>query len=469
MEAIRQELRAFTAAVQRQSGVPGIAVALSTDRGAAEACAGVRALGADAPLGPAHRFHAGCVTKLLLALVALELHHTRALTLDAPLRDYLPELRGSTVGAKVRVEHLLSHTSGYRGTSILDPQTRSLDWPSFVAYLRAAPQLFEPGTAFSYEHTEAVLLGAVLERVTGTPCLALVRDRVLEPLEIVPGSLGDGSSAGHHEYDAALGRLAPLAPVAAPSPFWVPAFSSFTLSARDLAAIARAAVEAGRGRCAWLSRASVGLLVREAIRLPPAFGGPLSELLPTAFGLGAAHLRGGRYGATGLTRGQCVALRFDPATGIAAAVGMNAVSPPLRDRLLEALYRDVLRIPEPEVPAPRLDFEPGDWTGVYIGPGRGVVAVSAVGAGLRCEIGREQGGPTLAVDLERDAVRGFVLRSPLPQLSLAFFRAGGEAALMLGLSAFRRVRVRSSDPGRDRVNDRESASFAGCVHALLRV
>ncbi|HEX6998918.1 MAG TPA: serine hydrolase domain-containing protein [Gammaproteobacteria bacterium] len=447
MEAIGHELRAFIAAVQREAGVPGVAVALSTDRGTAEASAGVRVAGTDAPLSPAHRFHAGCVTKLLLALVALELGRTGVLALAAPLQDYLPELRGSTVGAKVRVEHLLSHTSGYRGTSIFDPKTRALDWPSFVAYLRAAPQLFEPGTAFSYEHTEAVLLGAVLERVTGSPCLALVRERVLEPLRIVPGSVGDDSSAGHHEYDASLGRLAPLPRAAAPSPFWLPAFSSFALSVADLAAVAREAVDAARGHSARLSRASFDLLVSEAIRLPAAFGGPLSELLPSAFGLGAAHVRGGRYGATGLTRGQCVGLRFDPATGVAAAVGMNAVSPPLRDQVLDALYRDVLRIPEARAAPRRLHLEPSDWNGVYLGPGGGVVAVSAAGAGLRCEIGREQGGPRLAVELERDAVRGFVLRAPLPQLSLAFFRVGGEAALMLGLSAFRRVSAPSRGNG----------------------
>src|SRR5690606_39778306 len=85
------------------------------------------------------------------------------------------ELRGTIHGATVRIAHLLSHTSGYRGTHLLDPAMRELDWTGLIALLRAAPQLFPPGTVFSYEHTEAVLLGRILERATGR-----------EPLEYKP-------------------------------------------------------------------------------------------------------------------------------------------------------------------------------------------------------------------------------------------------------------------------------------------
>ncbi|MCZ7537952.1 MAG: beta-lactamase family protein [Acidimicrobiia bacterium] len=46
------------------------------------------------------------------------------------------------------------------------------------------PRSFEPGTNWDYSHTNYVILGQVLERITGQPLVTLVRDRILRPLDL---------------------------------------------------------------------------------------------------------------------------------------------------------------------------------------------------------------------------------------------------------------------------------------------
>src|SRR5690606_34416731 len=181
-------IEAFLARVVRETGVPGIAVAIHAEGRQVLIAAGRTGRGRP-PMSTQHRFHAGCTIKLLLAIVALELAARGRLALDAPIAEPLPELRGTIHGESVCVSHLLSHTSGYRGTHLLDAVTRDLDWAGLIAYLRTAPQLFAPGSVFSYEHTEAVLLGRIIERATGRDPLALVREMLLDPLGIACGRL----------------------------------------------------------------------------------------------------------------------------------------------------------------------------------------------------------------------------------------------------------------------------------------
>src|SRR5690606_8675798 len=125
---IASGIEAFLGRVVHATGVPGIAVEIRIGGRHISAAAGHTGRGG-APITAAHRFHAGCAIKLLLAVVALELAARGRLALDAPIGEPLPELAHTIHGRTVQVSNLLSHTSGYRGTHLLDPATRELDWP----------------------------------------------------------------------------------------------------------------------------------------------------------------------------------------------------------------------------------------------------------------------------------------------------------------------------------------------------
>jgi len=431
-------IEAFVGRVIHETGVPGIAVEIRVGDRRMSIAAG-RTMRDGPPLSTSHRFHAGCTIKLLLAVVTLELAAQSRLDVDAPIGDALPELRGTIHGRTVRIAHLLSHTSGYRGTHLLDPATRDLDWPRLIAHLRAAPQLFAPGTVFSYEHTESILLGRILERATGRSPVALVRELLLEPLGLDPGRVENADEdplwAGRHDLDRASGRFVPITAVPSLSAFWNAAFSDFTLSTADLAVLATALLP---GEAASpVSAATRARLEQAAVTLPPAFGGPIRELLPVAFGHGAAQFPGRIHGHNGLTYGQCVGLRYAPTERLAVAIGMNAMLPHLRDHVLDAICVELLGRPMAG-PAPRLDVELAAFEGSYVGPGRSKVTARHAHGRLELEI--VHGEHRLPVELVVDDDARVVVRCPLPQLSLGLFRTrAGDVGLLLGASAYKRV------------------------------
>ncbi|AJK49390.1 serine hydrolase domain-containing protein [Burkholderia plantarii] len=142
-------------------------------------------------------FRLASVTKPIVALAALRLVASGALALDAPVTRWLPGFRPMLANGEapeLTIHHLLTHTAGL-GYWLLDgpgsPYDRlgisdGLDLSDFDLYenlqrLAAAPLAFAPGTGWQYSLALDVL-GAVIERATGTTLAQAVATLVGEPL-----------------------------------------------------------------------------------------------------------------------------------------------------------------------------------------------------------------------------------------------------------------------------------------------
>jgi D-alanyl-D-alanine carboxypeptidase len=163
---------------------------------------GVTPLTGDSP------FVIASITKTFTAAIILQLVQERRLSLDADVAELLP---GVVVPAGVTVEQLLDHTSGV--ADLLNPLRPQLNndtehefTPAEVA-AAVGPAWWPPGTDWGYSNTNYVLLGMVIEGVTGQPFAHVLERRLLEPLGM------DGSGM--------LGE--PDAPWLMP-PAWVTAF-----------------------------------------------------------------------------------------------------------------------------------------------------------------------------------------------------------------------------------------------------
>ena len=429
------KLGAFTARFRAETNLPGISIATTVDGERVCAAAGVGRN--DEPLDAAARYELGCAVQLPLALLALELAREGKLVLDAPLGEYLAELRGSACGRHVLVEHLLSHTAGFRGMNVHDEATRRLDRAALLEHVRAAPMLFPPGAVHSLDHACTALLGEIVRRVVGRSAETAVHERVLAPLGLEPRTAGAaGGCAGTSALDGQAGCFAPRAAGRDARPFgeaWRPAFSPAAYTLAELLALAEAIMTR-------LPRATVDRLTAPVVSLPAAIGGPLRELLPCAFASGVACFRDGFCGSASLTHGQCVALRFDDARRVGLAVGVNATAPYLRDLVLAAVGRELGASARP-LERPRLPFAFPELEGSYLGPGGGWVEARLEGERLVCEIGREGSSRTLRCAVTVDAERCPTLVSAAPDLALSFFRVpqDGGVDLMLGSGAYRRV------------------------------
>ena len=175
---------------------------------------------------PTTRFRIASLTKQLTAALVLDLAEDGLVDLDAPIRTYIGEYP-SPQGDRVTLHHLLDHTSGIPSytdlAGFLDDRAETpLSPGEIVALTWEEPLSFEPGTGWSYSNTGYVLLGWIVERVTGQTYASALGERILAPLGLAEtgydrfASPPDGHAAG---FTRTLARTTPARPIDPSLPF----------------------------------------------------------------------------------------------------------------------------------------------------------------------------------------------------------------------------------------------------------
>lgn len=126
------------------------------------------------------RFNIGSVGKMFTAVAIAQLAEQGKLSFDDPVGNYLsglpPEL------AQITIAQLLTHTSGLGDVfARWNPTASPLDVSQVLQRIAREPLQFQPGTRFAYSNSGYVVLGAVVEAVSGRSYYDYVRERVLEP------------------------------------------------------------------------------------------------------------------------------------------------------------------------------------------------------------------------------------------------------------------------------------------------
>ena len=131
-------------------------------------------------------FQVGSVTKQFTAAIILQLQQQGKLSVHDKLSKYYPDFPNSGM---ITLEHLLTHTSGiynytndlaFMKTEAVKPATQT----AMLALFRSKPLDFTPGTKFSYSNSGYLLLGYIIEKVTGKSYYQAVRERILQPLHM---------------------------------------------------------------------------------------------------------------------------------------------------------------------------------------------------------------------------------------------------------------------------------------------
>ncbi|MCG8455305.1 MAG: serine hydrolase, partial [Holophagales bacterium] len=162
------------------------------------------------PIEPAHVFRLGSITKQFTAAAILLLEAEGKLAVDAEITDYLPDY--PTHGHRITVDHLLQHTSGIASyTSIpgymMGSEIRTdLTTEELVDVFDDRAMDFAPGERWQYNNSGYVLLGAIVEAVSGMTYADFVQQHIFEPLgmenshyggsQLVPGRVAGYSGTG---------------------------------------------------------------------------------------------------------------------------------------------------------------------------------------------------------------------------------------------------------------------------------
>ena len=175
------------------AGMPGLFAQVRDGRRTWNLAAGVADVETNRPVRPWFQHRIGSITKTFVATTVLQLVGERRVRLDAPVARYLPGVVPGELGQQVTIRMLLNHTSGlgdYDDVLLADYasvealQFRTITPQELIGIGLSQPPTNAPGERWSYSNTNYILLGLLIERVTGHRYASEVTRRILRPLNL---------------------------------------------------------------------------------------------------------------------------------------------------------------------------------------------------------------------------------------------------------------------------------------------
>ncbi|HRC77110.1 MAG TPA: serine hydrolase domain-containing protein, partial [Kouleothrix sp.] len=164
--------------------VPGVAIGVTDGDREHVAGLGVTSIDNPLPVDADTLFQIGSTSKTITATAAMRLAEQGRLSLDAPVREYLPDLRlaDEGVAARVTLRHLFNHTGGWAGDYFDDLGGGDDALARIVERMRDLPQLTPLGEVWSYNNAGFYVAGRVIEVVSGATFERTIDELVLAPL-----------------------------------------------------------------------------------------------------------------------------------------------------------------------------------------------------------------------------------------------------------------------------------------------
>jgi CubicO group peptidase (beta-lactamase class C family) len=169
-------------------------------------------------------FRLGSITKQFTAASIMQLAEAGKLSVDDPISKYYAA--APAAWSKITLKHLLSHRSGipsYTGLpGFFEKQATADRTPEQIIELtRDMPLEFEPGAKFNYDNTGYIILGYVIEKVSGEKYADYVRKRIFEPLGMKHSGYDDTRSilpnrAAGYEFEKGVWTNAPYLAMSLP-------------------------------------------------------------------------------------------------------------------------------------------------------------------------------------------------------------------------------------------------------------
>ena len=151
----------------------------------------------EVPNQPDTKHRLGSVTKQFTAMLILQLVEEGKLNLNVPITTYLPDYPKET-GDIITIHHLLTHTSGIPNFTSFPNYQKELSKNSYnpkalIKIFSDSSLQFKPGEKFSYSNSGYLLLGAIIEKVSGKPYEQILHEKILDPLKM------NNTGYDHHE------------------------------------------------------------------------------------------------------------------------------------------------------------------------------------------------------------------------------------------------------------------------------
>ncbi|MGB3605637.1 serine hydrolase [Psychroserpens sp.] len=178
---------------QHSSNTPGLSVLVAQDGKAIYANGfGMASLELDVKTEPKHVFEIGSITKQFTAVAILMLEEQGKLSVDDEITKFIPDY--PTQGKTITVHQLLNHTSGIKSytnlPSFLVMARKDMTPTELIDTFKNEPMEFDPGTQFNYNNSGYILLGHIIEVVSGTTYEKFITTNIFDKLNMLNSSYG---------------------------------------------------------------------------------------------------------------------------------------------------------------------------------------------------------------------------------------------------------------------------------------
>ena len=157
---------------------------------------GISDINTKEPITSKTLFNIGSISKTFVAYGILKLAEQGKLSLEDPIYKYFPDFRNETIARKVKLVHLLTHTSGIpdnrRVKEEHDFYLTAKDEENFAPLKQTDSLQFDPGTKYRYSNPAFNGLALIIEKVSGRKWQEFIADVIFKPSGMSTSTITDG-------------------------------------------------------------------------------------------------------------------------------------------------------------------------------------------------------------------------------------------------------------------------------------
>lgn len=147
------------------------------------------------PMKPEHVLELGSITKQFTAVAILKLMEEGKLSLEDPLSKYITDYPN---GINIKIHHLLNHTSGIKSytdmASFRQLARTDMSPEELIAVFKDEPMDFEPGEKYKYNNSAYIILGHLVEKISGISYEEFIKKNIFIPLGMKNSYYGSKST-----------------------------------------------------------------------------------------------------------------------------------------------------------------------------------------------------------------------------------------------------------------------------------
>jgi CubicO group peptidase (beta-lactamase class C family) len=179
-----KELDSYFGSLVAENKLSGVVLVAKNGVTVASKAAGLANKDTNAPIDLNTKFNLGSMNKMFTAVAIAQLAQAGKLSFTDNVGKHLPDYPNKEVADKVTIHQLLTHTSGmgmYFGEKFAAQREKLLTIAAHLPLFAGDPLAFPPGEKFQYSNAGYMLLGAIIEKVSGQDYYSYVQEHIYTP------------------------------------------------------------------------------------------------------------------------------------------------------------------------------------------------------------------------------------------------------------------------------------------------